>query len=52
MLIRSQRTCASTVPAVSMVMCCASRCVKFLGQIFDPGAIIGSPPVITTCDAP
>ena len=48
MLIKSQRTCVSTVPAVSMVTCWLSLCVS------SPisGAIMGSPPVITTCDAP
>ena len=51
MLIRSQATGANTVPAVSTVICRpASR--RPMASSTISGAIIGSPPVTTTCLAP
>ena len=50
MLIRSHATGAKTVPAVSIVICSPRSRSRWLnGRI--SGAIIGSPPVTTTCRA-
>ena len=50
MLIRSQATGAKTVPAVSIVMCSPARAAARSAAEIS-GAIIGSPPVTTTCRA-
>ena len=50
MLIRSQATGAKTVPAVSMVMCSPRARSRSVSATMS-GAIIGSPPVTTTCRA-